>query len=207
MRRLPGLAALVCVLGSAAAQAPREADLPGPFHPYNVTGKHEGKFHSFVTAHDLDPAVLLFVNDVFANDAKDDAKLKDDDKLKWLATLLKRLDNAVEKNRNARLAVFVVFLDDAKLKDVVTNDEEREARAKTLKAEWQKEGLKHVVFALDSKAHLAKYKLDDKADVTALLYRRYKVLARHDLPKAGLTDDAIKEIMREAKEYLGAVKE
>jgi hypothetical protein len=190
MRVLSGLAVLACVL---AAQAAPEADLPGPFHPFNLNGKHEGKFHSLVTAHDLDPAVLLFVRDLEISEP--------------LRALLKRLDNAVEKNRNARIAVFVVFLDDKDLDDVVTRDNERERIAKDLKAKLDGLMLKHVIFALDSKMHLPKYKLDDKAEVTAILYRRYKVLARHDLPKGGLTDDVIKEIMRQAKEYLGATRE
>jgi hypothetical protein len=204
MRRLSGLAALACLFGSAAAQGPREVDLPGPFHPFNVTGKHEGTFHSFVTAHDLDPAVLIFTSDLEVG--------------KPLEDLLRLLDGAVEKNRNARLAVFVVFLDDARLKDVVTDDDERDARARALKARWEALKLKHVVFALDSKANLRwwvvrwykvrdKYVFDDKAETTVFLYRRYKVLARHDFPKGGLNDDAVKEIMRQAKEYLGAERQ
>jgi hypothetical protein len=287
MRRLSGLAFLLCVF-SVAAQQRREVDLPGSFHPYNVTGKHAGRFHSLVGAHDLDPAVLLFVRDWNFSEP--------------LMALLERLEVAGEKSPNARLATFVVFLKDDTLPDVVTEDEERERLARELekKAEelaqkvyrvepvadkkdlpngviealaakyagaearqlakvttgervtykvllslpeekkeekkeeekkkpeqrvvvifdptgkvvgtddtpdekrFDKAQLKYVVFALDSKMHLPKYMLDDRNEVVALLYRRYKVLARHDLPPGGLTDAVVKEIMQEAKEFLGA---
>src|SRR5690348_6265701 len=47
------------------------ADLPGPFHPYNVAnGKYENKFHSLTNEHTLNPGVLIFVQNVPTTDEK-----------------------------------------------------------------------------------------------------------------------------------------
>jgi hypothetical protein len=85
------------------------ANVPGPFHPYNVTGRYgprkekdkdeesEGRFHCPVTEHAEDPMVLVFTRDVELGD-----KTK---------SLLQKLDNVTAKNTNVRLAATVVFVE------------------------------------------------------------------------------------------------
>src|SRR5438128_1806253 len=84
MRRVVSLLAVPLVvlavgLPSATPQGVRDKpDLPGPFLPYNVTGKFgrttktendkqidvPGNFHCLITEHGLDPGVLIFVRGV-----------------------------------------------------------------------------------------------------------------------------------------------
>jgi hypothetical protein len=85
------------------------ANLPGPFHPYNVTGRYgprkekdkeeesQGRYHCPVTEHAEDPMVLVFTRDVEIGD-----------KIKSLA---KKLDDATKTNTNVRLAAAIVFVD------------------------------------------------------------------------------------------------
>ncbi len=89
------------------------ANVPGPFHPYNVTGKFgprkeknkvtgkvedvEGNYHCPITEHAEDPMVLVFTRDVEVGD-----KLK---------SLLQKLDVATAKNTNLRMAATIVFID------------------------------------------------------------------------------------------------
>jgi hypothetical protein len=85
------------------------ANLPGPFHPYNVTGKYgprkekdkeeetEGRYHCPITEHAEDPMVLVFTRDTEVGD-----------KIKSLA---QKLDNATKANTNVRLAATLVFVD------------------------------------------------------------------------------------------------
>ena len=35
-------------------------EIPGPFQPFNATGKRQGKFHCLVCEHGLDPTVMIF---------------------------------------------------------------------------------------------------------------------------------------------------
>src|SRR5262245_49089399 len=84
------------------------ADLPGSFHPYNVTGPHKGRFHCLISEHGLDPMVMIFHKNVEFGDP--------------LPDLLKKLETAIEKNPSVRLGSFVVFLPED-LPDLVgTND-------------------------------------------------------------------------------------
>ena len=58
-------------------------NLPGPFHPYNVTGPHKQHFHCLVSEHDVDPMVMIFHKNVDFADP--------------LANLLKKIDSAIDK--------------------------------------------------------------------------------------------------------------
>src|SRR5437016_3568144 len=54
-------------------------DLPGAFHPLNVTGPRKGNYHCLVSDYGLNPNVLIFSRDLdFGNELK---------------SLLKQLDN------------------------------------------------------------------------------------------------------------------
>src|SRR5438874_419347 len=118
-RRLAAFAVLAPLFAPAAEPAADKAkdnkglrvgaNVPGPFHPYNVTGRYgprkemdkeeetEGRYHCPLTEHAEDPMVLVFTRDVEVGD-----KIK---------SLMQKLDNATAKNTNVRLAATVVFLE------------------------------------------------------------------------------------------------
>jgi hypothetical protein len=170
-------------------------NLPGPFHPYNVTGPYKRHFHCLISDHGLDPLVMVFHKNLEFSDP--------------LAKLLEDLDKAIEKNPNARLAAFAVFLADDLPEVVGANDKDDDARdllAKKLEDEAVKRKLQHVVLCLDTKADLEKYELDDRNLVTVVLVRKYKVEAIFALPKDQLNDATVEKILAAVKEKLGATR-
>src|SRR3954453_6167660 len=119
MRRLPlGLLPLFLTALVLAADPPAEkkpaplkvgADLPGPFHPYNVNGPAKGRYHCLVSQQGLNPGVLVLVRGTEWS-----AGLKD---------LLRGLDGFLDKERNPSLNVgaFAVFVPE-QVKDLVEED-------------------------------------------------------------------------------------
>src|SRR5262245_30299933 len=68
--------------------------IPGPFHPLNVNGAQAGKKHCLVCENGTNPVAMVFARE--CNEP--------------LAKLIAELDAAAEKNKEARLGTFVVFL-------------------------------------------------------------------------------------------------
>jgi hypothetical protein len=213
------LAVLVLALTSVARLSSREdrpaglkvgKTLPGPFHPYNITGPVEyeeddrpdakkekkvkysprGKYHCLVSQYGLNPVVMLV-----ARDGMDDNTA--------FRALLKRLDAAAERNPTVRLGVFVVFLLD-KVPDVVADDDEREKAAADLKKLAEGLSLKKVVLCLGSTSDLEKYKLDPKKALTAVLYKKLQVLGLHELTADKVDSGAVDAIMKDVRDKLGA---
>jgi hypothetical protein len=224
MRRLLLAALLLCpvpVLADDPPQPPRPTkggpalavgqDLPGPFHPFCVSGPYiaklqqarenqriQGRFHCPVSAHGLDAMVLLFVKN---------ARFRDPPK--ELTDLLVRLNAAVEKNPQARLAVTAVFVSDD-LGDVVAQDKEREELADQLRSLAGTLKLANVSLCLDSKSDsdLQKYELDrEEAAYTVVLARRYRVVAAESLARDRLTPEAVDRVMKQVAEKLGATRQ
>jgi hypothetical protein len=171
-------------------------NLPGPFHPYNVTGPHKDHYHCLVSEHGLDPLVLVFARDLEVGEP--------------MKALLSNLDTAIDQNPNARLAACVVFLPESLPEAIGTtdkNDDEREALAQKVADIAEGLKLKHVVLCLDSKRDVEKYRLDDEAAVTVILCNKYQVLSRHSLAMDKMTDEAVKQIMAEVASKLGAKRQ
>lgn len=164
-------------------------DLPGPFHPFNANGPRKGNFHCLVSQYGLDPLVLLFVREVQFSDG-----LKD---------LLRRLDNAIDKNPTARLHCGVVFLSDD-LTDVVLNDDKREELAQKLADLANDLKLKHVVLCLDGKADVEKYDLDrEEAAYTLVLSRKLLILASESIARDKLTPEKTDAILQMLADKVG----
>jgi hypothetical protein len=178
--------------GGKAASLKPGTNLPGPFYPYNVTGPHKGHFHSFVSEHGLEPAVLVFHRGLEVNDAFRD--------------FLKQLDAVLEKNVRANLAGYVVFIAED-LPEVFGADDKNDDRREELAAKLEDLAkglmLKHVIVCLDSKSDVEKYGLGDEA-VTVILYRKLQILASHALARDQVTEARVKEILGEVTEKLGA---
>jgi hypothetical protein len=175
-------------------------NLPGAFHPYNVTGSHKGHFHCLVSEHGLEPMVAIFHKDVDFGEP--------------LANLLKKLDAAIEKNPNTRLSAFVVFLP-ADLPDIAGSKDENESNndknddgrlelEKKVERAAADMKLNHVVLCLDNKADVEKYKLREDDLVTIVLCNKLKVVERFALPRDEFTDAAIEKIMAAVADKLGA---
>ncbi|MFO0881635.1 MAG: hypothetical protein U0840_30425 [Gemmataceae bacterium] len=217
-RRLLGIC-LVCCCGlfAAAADTPDPLalgkSLPATFHPFNInvaappadpvvedpsapkprykappySTKH--KYHCLISEYDLDPTVMLLVRGLEASDT-----LKD---------LLQKLDAAIDRNRRVvRLRAFVVFIDED-MKSLTTEDDRREANAKTLDRLVEDLKLKNVVVALAAKPDLAKFRLDDTHALTAVLYNKLRIVAVHRLPA---DSTATKPILDDVASKLGAPK-
>lgn len=195
MRRLLPLLGLLLAATVAFADNDKKpglhegANLPGPFHPYNVTGKHKGKFHCLVCQHGLNPTVMVVLRgaEVPAGEA--------------LTKLLKDLNEEVPRRRGVNLGSFVVFVADG-LKDVVTEDGKRDKLVRQVeeridKAAELNDGL-HVPAALESPGYLKHYPFDEKAAVTVVLYKGLKVVASFSYPEADKVDG--KAILDKVKE-------
>jgi hypothetical protein len=212
-RSLVKLLILTPLLFVAADPAPADSEplqvgknLPGSFHPYNVTGPRAGKYHCQVTEHNYEPGVLVFVRNFDAPDA-----------LTAVRPLLALIDDRIEKNfTRIRLGCTAVFFTDA-LNDVTgaagnadanaKNDDLREQFEKQLKDLANSEPkLRHVIVALDHKDDLKKYALDDNKFVTVVLYNKLKIVAIYALAKNELTDKKIAEINVDITDKLGATR-
>src|SRR4051794_37516308 len=173
------------------------SDLPGPFYSYIATGKKKGKFHCLITEHDLNPVVMVMVRGVEMTEP--------------LKYLLVKLDNAVDRNPNSRLASFFIFHTD-KIKDLAREDALND-KTGTIREEMEKKvddiardtNLKHISLALDITDRLQKYKADS-GDVVVLLYNRYRVVSFHALKKNELTEAKAKQILGEVAKDLGATR-
>jgi hypothetical protein len=177
-------------------------NLPGAFHPFNVNGPRKGTFHCLVSDHGLHPGVMIFTRDLEPSDT--------------FKELLQKLDNVIEKNPNVRLGVYVVFvpndLDDVAAnagksnEEASKNDDLRETEAAKIEALAKAAMLKHVILALTHKGDLEKFKLDEGADYTVLMYRKYFIQASDAFDKSKLTAEKVDSILKTLGDKLGATR-
>src|SRR5262245_43382713 len=90
--------AFVTLLGAASGEplksGPRVGDeLPGTFHPMNVTGPEAGKKTCIFCEYGADPVVMVFARETSAP----------------LTRLVKRLDATTAQNKASNLASCVIF--------------------------------------------------------------------------------------------------
>jgi hypothetical protein len=213
VRALAGLACLVCLAVAADPPAGVEPGqtLPGPFNAFVVTGgpkpkssevqteerqnfgdpSRANKFHCLVTRYGLDPVVAVFSRE--APPAEDQP----------LAKLLKSLDTLVDKNRNARLHAFAIFL---RLSDEFLKDETRIPQINAIKDFATKLDLKDLPLAIDQaeSERTKAYKIAAGDAVTVLVYEDHKVknrfvfTAEKPLDDAGVKaiEDAVKAMIK-----------
>jgi len=142
-------------------------DLPGPFHPLNVTGENAGEKACLYCKHGNAPVAMVFARDMTPA----------------LAKLLKKLDECTMKNKDKEMGSFAVFCsDDSGLR-------------KRLEETAKKEGLKELVLSIDNPAGPDEYNFTKDADITVVLYVVTTVKANHSFRKGELDDKAIEKIM------------
>ena len=142
-------------------------DVPGPFHPLNVTGENAGKKACLYCSNGGNPVAVVFAREATPAIAK----------------LLKELDNATVKNRDVNMGSYAVFCSD---KDGLD-------KALTKLAAEQK--LAKLVLSIDNPAGPKEYKISKEADVTVLLYTDFTVKANHTFRKGELNDAAITKVV------------
>jgi hypothetical protein len=153
-----------------------------------------GKFHDFVTHYGLDPTVTVFSRELPQGVDQP------------LGKLLKALDQAIAKNRNARLRAFAVFLT---LKGPFFEDVNHPVQVKQLQDFAEQLQLKYVPLALDRTDSERTKAYAIPADVTTLVlvYVNQTVVARHaftaDKP---LDEAAIEPILGDVNKVVAASK-
>jgi len=108
-----------------------------------------------------------------------------------LTGLVKKIDEATEKNSKNRMGSFVVLLSG-----------DRDKMEAELKKLAEKEGLKKVALAIDTPAGPSSYKIAKEADVTVLLYVNKTVKKNFVFGKGELTEAKVEEVLKELPSIL-----
>lgn len=185
MRKILGIAlagALALgVVSALKAEAPKSGPqvgekVPGPFHPLNINGEKAGEKNCLYCCNGSNPVAMVFARDVNEPTAK----------------LIKRIDQANVKNKDAKMGSFVVFCnDDEGLKEKLTNLAKEQS-------------LKETVLAIDNPAGPQKYNVSKDADVTVVLYVDREVKANYAFKKGELNEKDIDKIIDDLPKILAA---
>lgn len=151
-------------------------ELPGPFHPLNVTGEAKGRKNCLYCANGGNPVAVVFAREATSQVAK----------------LLKKLDDATVKHSSASMGSYAVFCND---------EEGLQAKLEELAA---KQGLKELILAIDSVSGPHGYGIAKQADVTVLLYSDFTVRANHAFAKGALNDAGIDRIVGDVGKIIPA---
>jgi hypothetical protein len=155
--------------GPQAGQA-----VPGPFHPLNINGDNAGEKYCLFCKNGMNPVAM-----VFARECSEP-----------LVKLIKEIEAATVKNKDAGMGSFVVFLsDDEALKD-------------KLKNVAQKHNLKECILAIDNPAGPNGYHVSKDADVTVVLYKERTVKSNFAFKKGELKDKDVEKILADIKKIL-----
>jgi len=187
------IALLSCSVVGLAAEAiksgPQQGEpIAGPFHILNINGEHAGNLHCLVCEYGLKPTVVVFAHDSATGN-------------KALGTLLQKLDEAVGRNKNARLRSFVVFLSEEFPKE----EGRKDVVLKLQKLATDLE-LKQVILTVDGPTGPENYKLSKEAEVTVLVYRNHKVMANFTFAKDKLEEKDVGAMLDEVTKVVGAKK-
>jgi len=108
-----------------------------------------------------------------------------------LTSLVKKIDEATAKNKDAKMGSFIVFC---------SNDENMEKQVKALA---EKENLKNIVLTvLDNPSGPPKYEVAKDADVTVVLYNKQTVEANHAFKKGGFQEEHVDVILKDLEKIL-----
>jgi hypothetical protein len=181
LNRLLDLTALIVVglvVGIASAADPTSGPQVGervvPFHPLNCTGDHAGEKYCLICKNGPNPVVMIFARQVTPE----------------LTRLIKRIDEATNKNKERNMGSFIVLLSDS------------DNLEKELKELAKKEKIQHCVLTIDSPEGPESYNIAREAEVTVVLYRMETVKANHTFKKGELNDKGIEAIVADLAKIL-----
>ena len=111
-----------------------------------------------------------------------------------LTSLVKELDSVVGKNKDKKMAAFVVLL-----------SEDPDAAEKKLKEFAAKHKIKNIPLTVfDGAAGPGKYKIAKDVDVTIIMWRKHTVKVNHAFKKGSALDKkARKEVVKNTAKVLG----
>ena len=165
-----GFAGLVAVAtaGGALKSGPQVGkEVPGPFHPLNVTGEHAGKKACLYCSNGGNPVAVVFAREATPAVAK----------------LLKQLDEATAKNAGKQMGSYAVFCSD------------KDGLDKALVKIAEEQKLSKLVLSIDNPSGPKSYEISKDAEVTVLLYHDFTVQANHAFRKNELNDAAIAKVV------------
>lgn len=109
-----------------------------------------------------------------------------------LASLVKQVDEQVEKNSDQKMAAFLIVL-----------AEDADEMAPKLEALAKKQGIKNVPLTIfDGESGPGNYKIAKDADVTVLMWRGLQVKSNHAYRKGELNDKSIGEVVTSTSKIL-----
>ncbi len=109
-----------------------------------------------------------------------------------LASLVKQVDTAIEKNKDKKLSAFVVYL----------TDDPDAAEAK-LQDFAEKHGIKNVPLTVfDGVAGPPKYRIAQEAEVTVLMWVKQTVRVNHAFGAGELTPEAVRDVVADIPKIL-----
>jgi len=149
-------------------------EVPGPFHPLNVTGPKAGEKNCLYCQNGSNPVAMIFARDVSEPVTK----------------LIKKVDAATAQHGDCQMGSFVVFLSDA---------EDLQAKLKNVA---EKENIKTTVLSIDNPAGPGGYKVSKDADVTVVLYNQHKVKSNFAFKKGELKDKDIDLVVADITKIL-----
>jgi hypothetical protein len=179
--RFLGFTALVAVAfvpSVAHAAEPKSGPQVGekvvPFHPLNCTGDHAGEKYCLICKNGYNSVAMIFARQVTPE----------------LSRLIKRIDQATDKNQERSMGSFVVLLSDS-------DDLEKE-----LKELAKKEKIQHCILTIDNPEGPQDYNIAQEAEVTVVLYTKLTVKANHAFKKGDLNDKAIEATVADLAKIL-----
>ena len=149
-------------------------DVPGPFHPLNVTGEAAGKKNCLYCAYGEAPVAVVFARELTPQ----------------VASLIKQIDATTVKNKGKDMGSFAVFCSD---------DEKLEAKLKEFAA---KEKIESIVLTIDNPTGPKDYKIAKDADVTVVYYSDRKVASNHAFRTGELKDGDVSRVAADVKSIL-----
>ncbi len=151
-------------------------DAPPPYNVKDCTGPNEGKSLCYRCKYSSRPVVNIFAREMTPE----------------VVALVKEIDGVVGKNGEKKMAAFVTLLtedpdkDEAKLKEIA-----------------KKQGLKDTPLTVfDGVAGPEGYKIDEKADLTVMMWVESKVKVNHAFAKGDFKKDSVKAIVEDTKKIL-----
>jgi hypothetical protein len=181
LTRLSGFSALVALalalnVASAAGpmSGPQVGDKVHGFHPLNCTGEHAGEKYCLICDNGNSPVAIVFARQVTPE----------------LTRLIKRIDQATDKNMKASMGSIIVLLSDA------------DNLEKELKDLAKKEKIQHSILTIDHPEGPEGYNISPEADVTVIMYTKLTVRANRAFKKGELNDKAIDAILADLAKIL-----
>jgi hypothetical protein len=148
--------------------------VPGPLHPLNCTGDHAGEKYCLYCKYGSNPVVAIFARQPSPE----------------LTRLIKRIDQATDKNKERGMGSYVDFLSDS------------DKLEKELTELAEKEKIQHCILSIDDLEGPKDYDIAPEAEVTVVLYTKLTVKANHTFKKGELNDKAIDAIVADLAKIL-----